>query len=46
MSQSIHPEAEQDVADAVAFYSHPDDQIRILVVQHQRRNPGYGGARQ
>ncbi len=97
MSRSIHPEAEQDVADAAAFYnehagplvagrflsefervarlliehpgfgtpiskkrrifplrtfpysvvySHPDDQVRILVVQHQHRKPGYASSRQ
>ena len=96
MSESVHAQAEKDVADAVAFYSkqagsavalrfldefervarlliehpglgtrvaknrrifplrtfpysivysHPDDQVRILVVRHQHRKPGYGDSR-
>jgi plasmid stabilization system protein ParE len=93
----LHPEAEQDIADALDFYAaqagpeiakrflgefervanllveHPglgtpstqgrrvfplrvfpysvvyrnlDKGVRIIVVRHQRRKPGYGGARQ
>ncbi len=82
MTLSIHPGAEQDIADAIDFYNEHagprvaagflklgaattkgrrvfamrvfpysivyrelPDGIRIIVVRHQRRKPGFGGAR-
>lgn len=53
MSYSLHPGAENDVAGALDFYGERAgaavavrfNDIRILIVRHQHRKPGYAGGR-
>ena len=52
MKITLHPGAEQDIQEAAAFYEREGSSVlaarfvaEFLVVKHDGKRPGYGGAR-